>query len=68
MVRLRGQLEKVAGVSEHQVGEEGQLELYFGATSGEFLGSSDAGTSWYEVARRLPSDRLGQNRSPPVGP
>jgi photosystem II stability/assembly factor-like uncharacterized protein len=36
-------------------GEGSALELYFGATSGEIFGSADAGASWFEVARRLPS-------------
>lgn len=31
-----------------------QLELYFGATSGDLFGSADAGATWFEVARRLP--------------
>jgi hypothetical protein len=30
------------------------LELYFGATSGEVFGSSDAGASWFGVASQLP--------------
>jgi photosystem II stability/assembly factor-like uncharacterized protein len=30
------------------------LELYFGTTSGEVFGSSDAGASWSSVASRLP--------------
>jgi photosystem II stability/assembly factor-like uncharacterized protein len=30
------------------------LELYFGATSGELFGSADAGASWRTVASRLP--------------
>ncbi|HET6551254.1 MAG TPA: hypothetical protein VFG79_22500 [Solirubrobacter sp.] len=33
-------------------GEE--LELYFGATSGDVFGSPDAGTSWFTAATRLP--------------
>jgi len=37
------------------IGEGPQLELYFGATSGEIFGSADAGASWCQVARRLPS-------------
>jgi photosystem II stability/assembly factor-like uncharacterized protein len=36
------------------LGEGPQLELYFGATSGEVYGSSDAGATWFEVARHLP--------------
>jgi photosystem II stability/assembly factor-like uncharacterized protein len=35
-------------------GEGEGLELYFGATSGDVFGSSDAGASWFEVATRLP--------------
>jgi hypothetical protein len=31
------------------------LELYFGATSGEIFGSGDAGASWFGVASRLPA-------------
>jgi hypothetical protein len=33
-------------------GEE--LQLYFGATSGELFGSGDAGATWTTVATRLP--------------
>jgi hypothetical protein len=36
------------------LGEGPQLELYFGATSGEVYGSADAGATWFEVARHLP--------------
>jgi photosystem II stability/assembly factor-like uncharacterized protein len=36
------------------VGSE-PLELYFGATSGDLFGSRDAGKSWFEAAKRLPS-------------
>ncbi|MDP2711479.1 MAG: hypothetical protein Q8O56_09695 [Solirubrobacteraceae bacterium] len=36
-------------------GEGSSLELYFGATSGEIFGSSDAGASWFRVAWRLPA-------------
>jgi photosystem II stability/assembly factor-like uncharacterized protein len=36
-------------------GEGPQLELYFGATSGEIFGSADAGASWFGVAQRLPA-------------
>jgi photosystem II stability/assembly factor-like uncharacterized protein len=32
-----------------------ELELYFGATSGEIFGSGDAGASWSSLARRLPA-------------
>ena len=35
-------------------GEGPQLELYFGATSGEVFGSGDAGATWFTVALRLP--------------
>lgn len=31
-----------------------QLELYFGATSGELFGSGDAGATWTSVVSRLP--------------
>jgi photosystem II stability/assembly factor-like uncharacterized protein len=34
-------------------GEGDDLELYFGATSGDVFGSRDAGVSWYTVASRL---------------
>ena len=34
-------------------GEGDGLELYFGATSGEVFGSTDAGRTWQTVARRL---------------
>jgi len=37
-----------------RTGEGSPVELYFGATSGGVFGSSDAGTSWFEVAARLP--------------
>jgi len=37
----------------HAVGGD-QLELYFGATSGELFGSGDAGETWSSVASRLP--------------
>jgi photosystem II stability/assembly factor-like uncharacterized protein len=33
---------------------DGATELYFGATSGDVFGSGDAGSTWFEVARRLP--------------
>ena len=36
-------------------GEGAELELYFGATSGEIFGSGDAGASWSLVAQRLPA-------------
>jgi photosystem II stability/assembly factor-like uncharacterized protein len=35
-------------------GEGGELELYFGATSGELFASGDAGASWSTAAPRLP--------------
>jgi hypothetical protein len=35
-------------------GEGGELQLYFGAESGEVFGSADAGKTWFEVARSLP--------------
>jgi photosystem II stability/assembly factor-like uncharacterized protein len=38
----------------NRTGEGEQLELYFGATSGELFGSGDAGASWATVASRLP--------------
>jgi len=38
-----------------RIGEGAQLELYFGATSGEVFGSGDAGASWTAVASRLPA-------------
>ena len=36
-------------------GEGDELELYFGATSGEIFGSADAGRTWFTVASRLPA-------------
>jgi photosystem II stability/assembly factor-like uncharacterized protein len=36
------------------VGEGPQLELYFGATSGDVYGSGDAGRSWFTAAASLP--------------
>jgi photosystem II stability/assembly factor-like uncharacterized protein len=36
-------------------GAGADLELYFGATSGEIFGSGDAGASWSGVASRLPA-------------
>jgi photosystem II stability/assembly factor-like uncharacterized protein len=36
-------------------GEGDELELYFGATSGEVFGSGDAGATWFAVAQRLPA-------------
>ena len=38
----------------HRAGRGPELELYFGATSGELFGSADAGASWFTVASRLP--------------
>jgi photosystem II stability/assembly factor-like uncharacterized protein len=38
----------------HRAGEGSELELYFGATSGEVFGSGDAGATWSTVALRLP--------------
>jgi photosystem II stability/assembly factor-like uncharacterized protein len=35
-------------------GEGDELELYFGATSGELFGSGDAGGTWSTTALRLP--------------
>jgi photosystem II stability/assembly factor-like uncharacterized protein len=35
-------------------GESDELELYFGATSGELFASGDAGASWSTAASRLP--------------
>ncbi len=37
-----------------RAGEGEQLELYFGATSGDLFGSGDAGATWSTVATRLP--------------
>jgi photosystem II stability/assembly factor-like uncharacterized protein len=37
-----------------RAGEGPQLELYFGATSGDVFGSGDAGATWSTVAERLP--------------
>jgi hypothetical protein len=37
-----------------RVGEGQALELYFGATSGDVFGSGDAGSTWFDVATRLP--------------
>jgi hypothetical protein len=30
------------------------MELYFGATSGDVFGSTDAGETWFTAATRLP--------------
>jgi photosystem II stability/assembly factor-like uncharacterized protein len=37
-----------------RTGEGEDLELYFGATSGDVFGSGDAGATWSTVATRLP--------------
>jgi len=37
-----------------RAGGGAQLELYFGATSGELFGSGDAGATWSSLASRLP--------------
>jgi photosystem II stability/assembly factor-like uncharacterized protein len=37
-----------------RTGEGADLELYFGATSGDLFGSADAGTSWFTAAAHLP--------------
>jgi photosystem II stability/assembly factor-like uncharacterized protein len=37
-----------------RTGEGAELELYFGATSGDLFGSGDAGATWSTVAIRLP--------------
>ena len=37
-----------------RAGRSDQLELYFGATSGDLFGSGDAGATWSTVATRLP--------------
>jgi hypothetical protein len=37
-----------------RTGEGGELELYFGSTSGAVFGSGDAGESWFEAAANLP--------------
>jgi hypothetical protein len=34
--------------------EGDELELYFGATSGDVFGSGDAGATWAAAATRLP--------------
>jgi hypothetical protein len=38
----------------HRAGQGQELELYFGATSGEVFGSPDAGGSWFTAAEHLP--------------
>jgi hypothetical protein len=37
-----------------RAGSGEQLELYFGATSGDLFGSGDAGATWSTAATRLP--------------
>jgi photosystem II stability/assembly factor-like uncharacterized protein len=37
-----------------RAGEGSELELYFGATSGDVFGSADAGASWFTSSTRLP--------------
>ena len=37
-----------------RVGEHDDLELYFGATSGDVFGSGDAGATWFQAATLLP--------------
>ncbi len=37
-----------------RVSEGEQLQLYFGATSGDLFGSGDAGATWTTIATRLP--------------
>lgn len=37
-----------------RAGEGQDLQLYFGATSGDVFGSGDAGESWFTAATRLP--------------
>lgn len=37
-----------------RIGEADELQLYFGATSGEVFGSYDAGATWFTAASRLP--------------
>jgi photosystem II stability/assembly factor-like uncharacterized protein len=37
-----------------RAGEGEGLQLYFGATSGDLFGSSNAGASWTTIATRLP--------------
>ena len=39
----------------YTIGQGPELELYFGATSGDVFGSGDAGGSWFRVATSLPS-------------
>jgi hypothetical protein len=47
-----------------RAGEGDELQLYFGATSGDVFGSADAGASWSTTARHLPpvfSLRVGRH-------
>jgi photosystem II stability/assembly factor-like uncharacterized protein len=37
-----------------RAGDDGSIELYFGATSGEVFGSGDAGATWATAAEHLP--------------
>jgi photosystem II stability/assembly factor-like uncharacterized protein len=37
-----------------RAGAGAELELYFGASTGEIFGSGDAGATWFTAARRLP--------------
>lgn len=37
-----------------RVAEGPELELYFGATSGDVFGSADAGASWFTASTHLP--------------
>jgi photosystem II stability/assembly factor-like uncharacterized protein len=37
-----------------RAGSGSDLQLYFGATSGDVFGSADAGATWFPVARHLP--------------
>jgi photosystem II stability/assembly factor-like uncharacterized protein len=38
----------------HRRGEGPELQLYFGATSGDVFGSGDAGATWFTAASHLP--------------
>ena len=50
--------QRVVGPALHDqralAGSGEQLELYFGATSGDVFGSGDAGATWSTAATRLP--------------
>jgi len=48
-----------------RAGEGADLELYFGASSGEIFGSGDAGATWFTAARRLPP--IASVRTAPTG-